>query len=326
MVSPQSPGWSRIRRGRGFSYVDEKGAALQPEDAEACRSLAIPPAWRQVWICPHRNGHLQAVGLDDAGRRQYLYHPEWRRRRDEAKFDEVLDLAARLPRARRLVTRQIRADGMPRPRALATAFRLLDDGLFRIGCEEYADENGSYGLITLERQHVRLQNGRAIFDYCGKGGKNQDVTLTDPDLVAAVATLRRRRGGSDRLLAYKDDRRWANLTSSDVNDYVKRLLGDNASAKDFRTWHATVLAAVELAKDRPESVRKRKRAISRAMAGVADDLGNTAAVASSSYVDPRIVDLYEDGRTIDEALARADPSDRAARTAAERAVLELLTS
>lgn len=325
MVSPGSPGWSRVRRGSGFSYVDTQGSPLPAGDVEHCRSLVIPPAWREVWICPHHNGHLQAVGVDDAGRRQYLYHPEWRRRRDEAKFDHVLRVAARLPAARRTVTRRLRTDGMSRDRALAVCFRMLDRGLFRIGGEEYANDEGGYGLVTLEKRHARLEADRAIFGYDGKGGKQQYVALSDPDLLPAVEMLRRRRGGSDRLLAYKNGSRWRDLTSAEVNEYLKELLGEDASAKDFRTWHATVLAAIALATDRPSSASGRKRAVARAMREVADDLGNTASVARSSYVDPRIVDLFEDGRTVDPKLARTDLSQPTARASAERAVLALLT-
>jgi DNA topoisomerase I len=326
MVSPQSPGWSRIRRGRGFSYTDNSGAPLSADDVEFCQSLVIPPAWREVWICPYRNGHLLAVGLDDAGRRQYLYHPEWRRRRDEAKFDHVLEVAALLPGARRRVTRSLRADDASRGRVLAMAFRMLDDGLFRIGGEEYADEDGGYGLVTLEKRHVRTERECIRFGFSAKAGKNQVIALADPDLADAVDRLRRRRGGSDRLLAYKDGRRWRDLTSAEVNEYVKELLGPDASAKDFRTWHATVLAAIALARERPGSGRARKRAVRRAMGEVADYLGNTVAVARSSYVDPRIVDLFEDGRTVDRSVARIDPTKRSARAAAERAVLALLRS
>ena len=325
MVSPHSPGWSRVRRGRGFSYVDADGSPLDAGAVEFCRSLVIPPAWQDVWICPYPNGHLQAVGVDDAGRRQYLYHPEWRRRRDEAKFDHVLRMAARLPAARRTVTRRLRSEGMSRERVLAVCFRMLDNGLFRIGGEEYADDEGGYGLVTLEQRHTRVEADRAVFGYSGKGGKEHMVALSDPDLVAVLMLLRRRRGGSDRLLAYKEGRRWRDLTSADVNDYLKDLLGEDASAKDFRTWHATVVAAIELAKDRPTSVSGRKRAVTRAMHEVAEDLGNPASVARSSYVDPRIIDLYEDGRTVDPGLAQADLTRPSSRASAERAVLELLT-
>jgi DNA topoisomerase IB len=319
-VSPQSPGWSRIRRGRGFSYVDQLGTPLDPGDADRCRALTIPPAWREVWICPYPNGHLQAVGLDDAGRRQYLYHPEWRRLRDEAKFDHVLEVAARLPRARTLVVRAIGQEGMPRERALATAFRLLDQGLFRIGGEEYAEENGSEGLVTLQRQRVRVERSRALFSYPAKGGQDRFLALADPELLGAVTLLRRRRGGSDRLLAYRDARRWCDVTSTDVNDYIKQLLGDTASAKDFRTWHGTVCAAVSLARLSAPSRTARKRAIPTVMREVAELLGNTPAVARSAYVDPRVIDLFEDGVTIEASLG----GFRAARPELERAVLSLL--
>lgn len=320
-VSPQSPGWSRIRRGRGFSYVDQFGEPLSAADADRCRALTIPPAWREVWICPYPNGHLQAVGLDDAGRRQYLYHSEWRRLRDEAKFDHVLEVATRLPRARRLVARAIREDGMPRERALATAFRMLDQGLFRIGSEEYAEENGSHGLVTLEKHQVRVERSRAVFSYPAKGGQNRFVALADPELLQAVRILRRRRGGSERLLAYQHARRWCDVTSTDVNDYIKELLGDAASAKDFRTWHGTVCAAVALAGRTAASPTARRRAIPRVMRDVAEILGNTPAVARSAYVDPRLIDLFEEGVIIGGSLGSGY---RAADPALERAVLKLL--
>jgi DNA topoisomerase-1 len=203
---------------------------------------------------------------------------------------------------------------------------MLDDGLFRIGGEEYAGEDGGYGLVTLEKRHVRMDKGRILFHYSGKAGKDQVIALADPDLATAMERLRRRRSGSDRLLAYKESRRWKDLTSAEVNDFLKDLLGPDASAKDFRTWHATVLAAVTLARHRPTSKRARKRAVAQAMSEVADYLGNTAAVARSSYVDPRVIDLFEDGRTVDSAVARVDPTRRSARAAAERSVLDLLLS
>jgi DNA topoisomerase IB len=319
------PGWSRRRHGRGFVYRDERGRRLAAVDVARCKALVIPPAWRDVWICPLTNGHLQAVGTDDAGRRQYLYHPDWRAKRDRAKHDRVLDVGVRLPRARARVGELIALDGMPRERALATAFRLLDLGLFRVGGESYADENGSYGLATLEKRHVHLDGDRVVFDYAAKSGQQHHVVVTDPAVRDAVAMLKRRRGGGSQLLAYRDGRRWRDISSRDINEFVKEVVGGDVSAKDFRTWHGTVVAASALAEtaDAVATTTARRRAVRRAAERVSDELGNTPAVARRSYVDPRVVDRFEAGKTIDATTARRD--DERARRKAERAVLRLLT-
>lgn len=327
-VSPASPGWQRRRVGRGFLYLDEDGARLDPELVARCRSLVIPPAWSDVWICPVANGHIQAVGTDAAERRQYLYHPAWRAQRDAAKHDRILTVAARLPRARRRAMADLTLDGMPRERALATAFRLLDLGLFRVGGETYAEENGSYGLATIEKRHVAVNGREVCFEYVAKSGLERSVVVRDRLVLAAVADMRRRRNGGAELLAFRDGRRWRDVTSVDINAYVKDVLGGECSAKDFRTWHGTVLAAVALAQriDHVHSKTARARAVRDAMRAVSEDLGNTVAVARKSYVDPRVVDHFEDGVTIAPILrripARAHPDVRRERI--ERAVLRLL--
>ena len=329
-VSPNQPGWVRRRAGRGFVYLDLDKQRLSGPDLERCRRLVIPPAWQDVWICPADNGHIQAVGTDAAGRRQYLYHDDWRRRRDADKHDRVLKVAKRLPRAREHVEQHLTLPGMPREKALATAFRLLDLGFFRIGGETYAEENGSHGLATLTRGEVRISGPRLQFHFVAKSGKEQLVTLVDDQVRSAIETLRRRGSGDDELLAYRVGRRWRDVTSDDINAYVKQVIGGDVSAKDFRTWHATVLAAIALAvsANTVESPTARKRAVARAMREVADYLGNTPTVARASYVDPRIIDLFEDGHTIEHALVRL--GDQAApgpatHGAMERAVLRLLT-
>ena len=328
-VSPNQPGWTRRRRGRGFHYADQRGVPLAAADRDRCRALVIPPAWREVWICPYPNGHIQAVGYDDAGRRQYLYHPEWRRQRDQAKHDRILTVAKELPRARAEVAEHLRLPGMPRDKALATAFRLLDLGFFRVGGESYAEQNSSFGLATIKKEHVRARGDELVFEYVAKSGKDRYWRLLDPETRSAVDTMRRRRGG-DELLAYRVGGRWHDVTSSDINDYVKARIGCDVSAKDFRTWHATVLAAVALAMstNAAESPTARKRAIARAMREVADYLGNTPTVARASYVDPRIVDLFEDGYTIEPVLTElgvdADPDQPATHGRIEQAVLALL--
>jgi DNA topoisomerase IB len=320
-VSADDPGWTRRRHGRGFVYLDEHGERLAAADVARCRSLAIPPAWQDVWICPVPNGHLQAVGIDDAGRRQYLYHPEWRRKRDRAKHDRVLEVAARLPGARATVAEHLALPGMPKDRALATAFRLLDLGLFRVGGEAYAEENGSYGLATIEKRHVTVRADRVEFEYESKSGQLRCVAVTDPLVRDSVATLRRRRRGGPQLLAYRNDRTWHDITSRDINDYVKDVIGGDVSAKDFRTWHGTVLAALALAAEDepPSSATARKRAVRRAVEHVSDQLGNTPAVARKSYIDPRVVDRYEAGETIEvPARARGEGARRRTETAVRR--------
>ena len=326
-VSPDKPGWTRRRHGKGFTYLDEDGRRLAVTDVARIKALVIPPAWEDVWICPAPNGHIQAVGTDVAGRRQYLYHPTWREQRDEAKHVRVVDVAARLPAARSTVADHLALPGMPKERALALAFRLLDIGFFRIGGEGYAEENGSYGLATIEQQHVRIDGGAAVFDYVAKSGQARLVAVEDAAVVDAVRTLLRRRSGGPGLLAYKDSRRWRDVTSDDINTYVKEVVGGEVSAKDFRTWHGTVLAAVALAgmADELPSPTKRKRAVSTAMKDVAESLGNTPSVARKSYVDPRVVERFEEGVTIDGALRSARRGDAArTRRKVERAVLDLL--
>ncbi len=327
-VSPSDPGWTRRRAGKGFVYLDHLGVRLPPEDRERCQRLVIPPAWEEVWICQRPNGHLQAVGTDAAGRRQYLYHAEWRRKRDESKHDRVLEVAARLPRARRRVAVHLQLDGMPYERALATAFRLLDLGFFRIGGENYAEANQSYGLATIRKEHVTLENHNVVFDFVAKSGQERYVALADDLVRASVADLLRRRGGGPELLAYKDGRRWKDVTSTEINAYVKEQVGGEVSAKDFRTWHGTVIAAVALAGASAvaTTATSRKRAVASAMKQVAEYLGNTPTVARSSYVDPRVIDLFADGVTISPRLASLDDdlSDGSTHGKVERAVLNLL--
>ena len=329
-VSPRDPGWTRRRAGKGFVYLDESGNRLTPEERQRCQLLVIPPAWEQVWICPVPNGHLQAVGTDDAGRRQYLYHEQWRVKRDRLKYDRVLEVAARLPAARRAVARDLQLAGMPYQRALGTAFRLLDLGFFRIGGEAYAEANNSYGLATIHKEHVSIEAGSVIFNYVAKSGQERYVALADDLVLRAVRDLLARRTGGPELLAYQDGRQWRDLSSNDINSYLKGLLGEEMSAKDFRTWHGTVIAAVVLAEanERARTMSARKRAVSAAMKEVAGYLGNTPAVARASYVDPRVIDLFNDGATISPALAATDTdlSDGTTHGKIERAVLNLLAA
>ena len=326
-----TPGIGRVGRGRGFSYEDEHGRRIgDPDQLERIRELAIPPAWKDVWVCPDPLGHLQATGIDDAGRRQYLYHPRWRERRDQEKFDRMVGFAESLPRLRRRLARTLRDGEEPnRERVLALAVRLLDIGMFRVGSEQYAEEESGIGLATIRKQHIRIEDGAVAFDYPGKGGARRRQVIEDPMSIELIRTLKRRRGGPEGLLAYRDGRRWHDVRSDDINDYLKEHLGEDVSAKDFRTWNATVMAAVTLAADGPEAGSKtaRKRAIRDAVGSVSELLGNTPAVARRSYIDPRVFDRYLSGWTIAGALERTpslDVADDRVRTRVERAVLELV--
>jgi DNA topoisomerase I len=324
-TSPDDPGWTRRRAGKGFVYLDEGGDRLPDEDAQRCRDLVIPPAWEDVWICPVANGHLQAVGTDDAGRRQYLYHPAWREQRDGQKHARVLTFGKALSKAREQILKDLGTSGMSRERACAAAVRLLDLGYFRVGNDVYADQHGSFGLTTLERRHVRKEHGRLVFRFVGKSGIEHEIEIDDPAVIDALDVMRARRAG-DELLAWKDGRRWRELDSRTVNEYVRQVAGADYTAKDFRTWHATVLAAAALAEsDEPgETKTSRKRAVSAAMKEVAEFLGNTPTQARSSYVDPRVVDEYEEGRTIAAATRRRHRTPDERQSALERAVLRLL--
>ncbi|MGH2911213.1 MAG: DNA topoisomerase IB, partial [Solirubrobacteraceae bacterium] len=251
-----APGISRRRRGRGFEFVDPDGERVEdPEVLERIAELVIPPAWREVWVCMDPLGHLQATGVDAAGRKQYLYHAHWRTHRDRRKFDSMVAFGTVVPRLRRRVTSDLRfpRDGgrvgvadLTERRVLALAVRLLDLGFFRIGSEDYAEHNESYGLTTMLREHVSVSEREVIFDFPAKSGQRRVQAIADPDALAMVAALKRRRTGA-QLLAYRSPDGWRELSAEEVNAYLKRYSGGDFTAKDFRTWNATVLAAVALA-------------------------------------------------------------------------------
>jgi DNA topoisomerase I len=322
------PGLSRRRRGSGWSYVDADGHPVDAETRRRISSLVIPPAWQDVWISPYPNGHIQAVGTDAAGRRQYLYHEQWRLTRDELKHARVLTLARRLPKVREAIQADLVRPQLDRDRVLATALRMLDYGLFRSGNESYTEDNGSHGVATLLREHVVARRDQVAFDFPAKSGVARSLTLVDAPLADAVRALRRARTGTDRLLVYRCDGGWGEIHADTVNERFKQLAGADFTVKDLRTWRATVVAAMEFSRLEPPSTKAaRTRAERTVMEAVAQELGNTPAVARSSYVDPRVVETFGRGQTIAPALSRIgtdDLTDPEVRLAVERAVIRLL--
>lgn len=323
-----APGYTRRRCGKGFIYLEHEGARIT--DAEIVArivELVIPPAWADAWISPDPFGHIQATGIDARGRKQYLYHARWRERRDQEKFDDMIAFARSLPALRSVVEHDIALGDMSREQVLACAARLLDRGFFRIGSEEYAVSNETYGLATMLKRHVKVDGETRIrFDYIAKERKRQVQAIIDPEVAVIVGTLKRRRGGGQELLAYKRGGRWCDVRSPDINAYLKAATGQDISAKDFRTWGATVLASVGLAVTQPGqlSPTARRRAIVRAVREVAYYLGNTPTVARNSYIDPRVFDRYRDGETIPLDLVGALPDATAIQGPVEEAVLDLL--
>jgi DNA topoisomerase I len=330
------PGWRRRRAGKGFAYYDGDGVLIKDERLDRVRALAIPPAWRDVWICPWPNGHIQATGVDAAGRRQYRYHDEWRARRDAEKHERVLEIAHQLPDVRDAVVDALDDRGLTHDRVLACAVRLLDLGAFRVGSEQYAEDNGTYGLATLRREHVRVRGERVFFSYTAKGGIERELELTDQPTAAVVRELLRRpEDTGEELLGYWADdptgsgRVWHDVSSTEVNAYLKEISDAEITAKDFRTWNATVLMAAALAEQpQPGSKTARRRVVKAAYERVAETLGNTPAVCKASYVDPRVVDRYEDGETVADALGEAAEAsdDRTAQRVLETAVCRMLTA
>jgi DNA topoisomerase I len=310
------PGYGRRRHGRGFRFVDVGGSTLTDREAlERIKALVIPPAWRDVWISTDERGHIQATGVDDAGRKQYIYHGVWRTTRDEAKFDHSLEVAERLPELRERLHRDLTAErGLSRMRVLAALVRLLDMGMFRVGSAQYADREAdpSYGLSTLRPEHVRVRGGCVVLEFTGKSGVEHEHTVGDGEVCRVLRDLKRRRKGEKRLFAYWEKKSWHVVHAAEINEYLREISGEEMTAKDFRTWHGTVRAAEELAAIGPQPTRaKRNKAVATAVREVAGLLGNTPAVARSSYVDPRVIDRYQEGKVADGE--------------GEKAVLDLLT-
>ena len=315
--NPHGPGIARKRRGKGFAYYGPDGQLLDDPEAEhRIKDLVIPPAWKNVWISPRPSGHIQAIGTDVAGRKQYLYHEKWQQERAEEKFDRVLELSSRLPQWRTQVASDLKRRGMVRERVLALAQQLLDRGYFRAGGEQSAEEFEHYGLATLLCEHVTVRKGAVVFDYPAKSGVQRYLEVDDPEVVRTVRSLVRQEGRPDRLLVCRNSANddWIDLRADDVNARFKELVGDEFTIKDLRTWHGTVLAAAAFAAAKePTSPTRVKKETSAVMKEVAAELGNTPAVARKSYVDPRVIDGYAQGKTISSAVQRAekcsDPDD-----------------
>jgi DNA topoisomerase I len=301
------PGITRRRRGERFAYYGTDGKRVTDAPSLArIKELVIPPAWRKVWISPHPNGHIQAVGTDVAGRRQYLYHQAWQEERAEAKFDRVLEMSTELPQWRRRIATDLAGRGLARDRVIALALHLLDLGYFRAGGEQYAEEHESYGLATLLCEHVTVREASVAFDYPAKSGVRRTLEIENPEVTRAVRALMRREHRTDRLLVCRCESGFVDIRSDDINARFKELVGTDYSVKDLRTWHGTVLAAEAFAIAAPaSSQRAAKKTTATVMKAVAEALGNTPAVARGSYVDPRVVSAYEAGRTIEAAVERA---------------------
>ena len=327
-VSDSGPGIRRRRAGKGFSYVDVEGTTIR--DAARLRrikALAVPPAWTDVWICPIANGHIQATGRDARGRKQYRYHARFREVRDGAKYERTLAFGQALPQIRAQVERDMAQPGLPKRKVVAAVVRLLELTLIRVGNEEYARQNRSYGLTTMRNRHVEVEGSAIRFRFHGKNGQEADLDLRDRRLASIVRRCQELPG--QVLFQFRDeDGELDSIDSEDVNDYLREVTGEDYTAKDFRTWAGTVLAASALrAVEEVDSETAAKRNVVRAIERVAEQLGNTPAVCRSCYVHPAIVESYLDGELVSVLRKRAERELAATlehRTPEEAAVLALL--
>ncbi|MDQ0030682.1 DNA topoisomerase IB [Arthrobacter bambusae] len=299
---PGSPGISRRRSGRGFSYYRPDGSLIKGEERKRLDALAIPPAWSDVWICPFENGHIQAMGVDDAGRSQYIYHPEWRARQDAEKFARAARLGALLPQARRVVARHLRESPSARTKTLAAAVRLMDLGALRVGSDGYTRRNGSYGLTTLRCKHVKVDGDTVSLHFPGKSGQTWDSTIEDPVLARFLGPLAAR-PGKEPLLVFEGGNGPVCLNATMVNEYLRQITGGDYTAKDFRTWKGTVTAGMALAG--PASNAPARQRVVGAIKQTAETLGNTPTVARAAYVDPRVVEGFLAGEL--EQLRATEP-------------------
>jgi DNA topoisomerase-1 len=304
--SDEQPGLRRTASGKGFAYHDRQGRLITDEKVLArIRALAIPPAWTDVWICPRASGHIQAVGRDVKGRKQYRYHPDWHAHAAETKFERLPEFARALPKLRKRVEADLNRRGVSRDKVLATAVRLLEITLIRVGNAQYARQNRSYGLTTLNKRHLEVDGAALTFAFKGKSGVEHEVRVRDRRLATVVRSLRELPG--QQLFKYRDaDGALCAVTSDDVNAYIREAMGEQFSAKDFRTWAGTVSAARALREmEPPASPTEAKRRITVCVKAVAGLLGNTPTVCRTSYVHPRVFELFEQGR-LGEALPGAE--------------------
>jgi len=323
---PHGPGITRRRGGDGFRYLDPAGSPVtDAAELARIRALTLPPAWTRVWISPDPLGHIQATGVDSRGRTQYRYHPVWREQRDAQKFAHMLRFAGALPELRENTLRDLHRRGLDRDRVASGAVRLIDLGLFRIGGERYAELDHHYGVATLEKRHVTVARGGIRFDYTAKEGKHREITVADPAVLPMVRALARSDNGLDALFCWQRDGAWHPLRSHDVSEYIAARAGAHFTAKEFRTWNATVLMALLLANaEAPGTARGRSRVIAACVRGVAQWLGDTPTVARAAYIDPRLISRYtSDGRLPDIPVL---PAALPAAPEAEIAVAALLAA
>jgi len=326
-VSDESPGITRVRSGRTFRYRDAEGKFVRdPETLRRIKSLVIPPAWTEVWICSNPNGHLQATGRDDRKRKQFRYHPRWREIRDETKYARMIAFARALPGVRRRVRKDMALGGMPRNKVLATVVRLLGISLIRVGNDEYARENDSFGLTTMRNKHVDVHGATLRFHFRGKAGKWHDVDIHDRH-IARIVERCQDLPGQELFQFVEDDGTRRDVRSEDVNDYLREISGNDFTAKDFRTWAGTVLAAMALREfEKFDSKAQAKKNIVAAIESVAKKLGNTPAVCRKCYIHPHVIDSYLEGTLVETLSQRADKVSKSMRglPADEAAVLRLL--
>jgi DNA topoisomerase-1 len=318
-VTDDQSGFSRQRKGEEFEYLDQKGKPIRDEQRLLrIKRLAIPPAWTEVWICPSSNGHIQATGRDARRRKQYRYHERWREIRDENKYDRLVNFGKALPKIRKRLKRDLALKGLPREKVLATIVQLLERSFIRVGNEEYARENKSFGLTTMQDRHVDVKGSKLRFRFRGKSGRQHEVDVTDRRIARIVSNLQDLPGQS--LFQYVDDEgKVRDITSQDVNEYLREITGEDFTAKDFRTWSGTVLAAIALnAAGEFETKKQAKANIKNAIEAVAKVLGNTPAISRQCYIHPAILETYLNGDSIDGL------KQETAKELAQSAVLKLL--
>jgi DNA topoisomerase I len=323
-VNDDSPGYRRVGYGKPFKYLDTQGKRILDEQRLVrIKRLAIPPAWNDVWICPSPNGHIQATGRDARGRKQYRYHDRWRELRDENKFERLADFAKALPKIRRRVAKDLKLHGVPREKVIATIIRLLERTFIRIGNEEYARENKSFGLTTVRDRHVTVRGARLRFRFRGKSGRQHEVDVTDRRIAKIVSKCQDLPG--QNLFQSINDGEVRDVTSQDVNDYLREISGENFTAKDFRTWAGTLFAAIALnLQEKFESQKQAKANIKTAICAVAELLGNTPAICRKCYVHPAIFEAYLSGRQIAGLADTMKTPEHIDLRAVERAVLKFL--